>query len=154
MVYEISKYKLQMVKESSAGVELDKAIDHRLNSPAGVARLCDSVFDLEYEAEEVFIMLTLDTKHGITGVHEVGRGTLNSTLVHPREIFKRAILANAAAVMFIHNHPSGDPTPSAEDKAVTERMVKAGKLLGIEVLEHLVFCSRSNYVSMCEEGGL
>jgi DNA repair protein RadC len=74
----------------------------------------------------------------VIGYYEVSRGTLDSTLVHPREVFKAAILANAAAIILTHNHPSGDPTPSPDDLALTQRLVQAGQIIGIDVLDHVI----------------
>lgn len=93
---------------------------------------------LELEDREHFVALLLDSKGAVTGIHTVSIGTLNAAMVSPREVFKAAILANAASIVVAHNHPSGDPTPSPEDEAVTEMLVNAGKLLGIEVLDHVI----------------
>lgn len=93
---------------------------------------------LQDEPGEVFGMLCLSTKNRVIGYHEVSRGTLDATLVHPREVFKAALLANAAAIIVAHNHPSGDPTPSADDIALTSRLMAAGTLLGVSVLDHIV----------------
>jgi DNA repair protein RadC len=90
------------------------------------------------EAVEAFGVLCLTTAHRVLCWHEVSRGCLMSTVVHPREVFKPAILVNAAAVLLAHNHPSGDPEPSADDIVLTERLVAAGALLGIHVLDHVV----------------
>lgn len=87
---------------------------------------------------EVFWCMALDGKHRVLGLHEVSVGTLSSSLVHPREIFRFAIQAGAAAIVVAHNHPSGDPEPSPEDIAVTQRIEQAGKLLGIPLLDHVV----------------
>src|SRR6266545_6582961 len=88
---------------------------------------------LQDEPSEVFAILCLTTKHRVIAFHEVSRGILDSTLVHPREVFKAALLANAAAIVAGHNHPSGDPIPSADDVQLTRRLVDAGALLGVEV---------------------
>jgi len=82
--------------------------------------------------------LCVTTKHRVIAYHEVSRGTLDSTLVHPREVFKAAILANAAAIIVCHNHPSGAPSPSPDDVELTRRLVATGNLLGIDVLDHIV----------------
>jgi hypothetical protein len=82
---------------------------------------------LQHEPVEVFAILMLSTKHQVIGYHEVSRGTLDSSLVHPREGFKAAILANASAIVLAHNHPSGNPTPSPEDHQVTQRLTRAGE---------------------------
>lgn len=89
----------------------------------------------------------INTKNKPTAIHTVSIGTLNSTVVHPREIFKAAILSNAASIILAHNHPSGDPTPSKEDIGITKRLVDAGELLGITVMDHIII-GENNYVSM------
>jgi len=102
-----------------------------------------AVFDfmaprLSRREQEQFMVILLNAKNHVLNVEEVTVGTQTSTLVHPREIFKAAIRQNAHAVVLIHNHPSGDPTPSREDREITRRLIEAGKLIGIEVLDHLV----------------
>ena len=87
---------------------------------------------------EYFFVIHLNTKGKIMYVEIVSIGTLNSTIVHPREIFKTAILNSSHAIILAHNHPSGDPSPSEEDLEITERLVSSGKLLGIEVLDHVI----------------
>ena len=93
---------------------------------------------LQDEPTEVFAILCLTTKYRVIAYHEVSRGTLDSTLVHPREVFKAALLANAAAIIVCQNHPSGDPTPTADDVEVTRRRAATGQIVGIEVLDHIV----------------
>jgi DNA repair protein RadC len=93
---------------------------------------------LQHEAAEVFVMLCLSTKCRVLGYYEVSRGTLDATLVHPREVFKVALLANAAAIILAHNHPSGDPSPSLDDVDLTHRLVKAGEILGVQVVDHII----------------
>src|SRR5437870_6760500 len=87
---------------------------------------------------EVFVVALLTIRHRLLGVHTVSVGCLSSSLVHPREVFKPAILAGSAAVLIAHNHPSGDPDPSGEDVALTRRLASAGSLLGIEIIDHLI----------------
>src|SRR5690625_3972011 len=96
--------------------------------------------------------MCLNTKNNVVAVHRCHVGSLNSTLIHPREMFKSAILNNVASVIVAHQHPSGDPTPSIEDISVTKRLIEAGKLLGIEVLDHLVANNESKFTSLKEKG--
>ena len=79
-----------------------------------------------------------DTKHTLIGIHVVSVGTLDASLVHPREVFKAAYLSNASALILAHNHPSGDPTPSGEDRALSDRLRQAGELLGITLLDFVI----------------
>jgi DNA repair protein RadC len=108
---------------------------------------------LQDESSEVFAVLFFGTPHHVLAYHEVGRGTLDTVLVTPREVFKAAILANAAAVILAHSHPSGDPTPTPDDVALTRRLAAAGTLLGIGVLDHLIVADE-RYVSLRERGCL
>jgi DNA repair protein RadC len=107
------------------------------------------------EREEVRVIL-LNTKNRVQKVAEVSTGTLNSSLIRPAEVFKEAIREQAAAIVVAHNHPSGDPTPSAEDVAITRKIVESGKLLEIEVLDHIVIgspnASGPSWVSLRERG--
>ena len=100
---------------------------------------------------EVFKIILLDTKHRIIRDSTVSKGSLTLSIVHPREVFNLAVRASAAAVIFIHNHPSGDPFPSEEDQALTKRLVEAGNILGIRVLDHLII-GDGNYVSFADKG--
>lgn len=96
---------------------------------------------------EAFAVVLLNARHEATGYHIVSVGSLNASIVHPREVFKVAILANAASVVLAHNHPSGDPEPSEEDMSITRRLVEVGDLVGIGVLDHIVVGSPGKCVS-------
>ena len=100
---------------------------------------------------ERFVALLLDGGNKLLGIDEVSKGSLGASIVHPRELFKAAILANAAAIICAHNHPSGDPTPSAEDRRITERIRRAAEILGIPVLDHVVIGDPS-YYSFADNG--
>lgn len=102
---------------------------------------------LDTLAEEVFYVICLNAKGSVAGIHEISHGDLCSSSAHPREVFKRAILNNAAAVILAHNHPSGNPKPSDTDISTTERLVNAGDLLGINVVDHIIVAEGS-YCSM------
>ena len=101
---------------------------------------------------ERFIVAHLDAKHRPIGIEVVSVGSLTSSIVHPREVFKAAIVQNAAAVILCHNHPSGDPAPSAEDVAITRRLREAGELLGIRVLDHIIIGDDSSVYSFVDAG--
>ncbi|BAM05374.1 JAB domain-containing protein [Phycisphaera mikurensis] len=94
--------------------------------------------------QEEFHVVTLDTRHHVIGTHRVTVGTLDASLVHPREVFRPTLRDAAAAVLLVHNHPSGDPSPSPEDHAVTRRLEAAGRTLGVEVLDHIVVASQGS----------
>lgn len=103
--------------------------------------------------QEHFVALFLDTKNQILHQQTIFIGSLNASIVHPREIFREAVKRSAASIICVHNHPSGDPTPSQEDIHVTERLVNAGEMIGIEVLDHLIIGDRK-FVSLKEKGYL
>lgn len=102
---------------------------------------------LKGKRKEHFLTLLLDTRNQLLNVVSVSIGSLDTSIVHPREAFREAISASAAAVVFAHNHPSGDPQPSAEDIKMTQRLVKAGEILGIEVLDHIII-GDNRYLSL------
>lgn len=120
-----------------------------VNGPEDVARVLTE--DMRYLDREYFKIVLLNTKNRVLGIEVVSVGGLNSSVVHPREIFKVCVRRSAAAVILAHNHPSGDPTPSREDIEVTERIVSAGALMGIDVLDHLIIGDNC-YVSLREQG--
>jgi len=97
---------------------------------------------LRKEKRENFIVLILNARHEVMCLETVSVGSLNASIVHPREVFRPAVIESAASIVLVHNHPSGDPEPSEEDLAITKRLVEAGELLGIGVLDHVVVASR------------
>ena len=102
---------------------------------------------------EIFKVVLLDAKHMVIRDFTVSEGSLTTSIVHPREVFNLAVRESAAAIIFVHNHPSGDPQPSEEDHALTQRLVDAGHILGIRVLDHIVI-GDGKYVSFADEGFL
>jgi DNA repair protein RadC len=103
--------------------------------------------------KERFYSILLDTKNKVIGVDLVSQGSLDSTLVHPREVFKSALLASASSIIFVHSHPSGDPEPSETDRELTKKLKEAGKLLDISVLDHVII-GRDKYYSFKKEDEL
>lgn len=103
------------------------------------------------ETKEVFITLHLDGKNRVICMDLVSLGTLNQSLVHPREVFKTACLSNAAAIILVHQHPTGDPSPSSEDIAITRRLKEAGEIMGIKILDHIII-GDGEYLSFVERG--
>jgi DNA repair protein RadC len=95
-------------------------------------------------------MVCVNTKNRVIGVFEISHGTVNSSLVNAREVFQKALLANAVSIILMHNHPSGDVTPSKEDVDVTKKLTEAGKILGVQVLDHLII--GDSWISLKEKG--
>ena len=106
---------------------------------------------LKGKKKEHFLALLLDTRNRLIKVAEIAIGSLDASIVHPREVFKEAISASAASVIFAHNHPSGDATASEDDINLTKRLVKAGEIVGIDVLDHIIIGDK-NYLSLKREG--
>ncbi|HKA24279.1 MAG TPA: DNA repair protein RadC [Candidatus Eisenbacteria bacterium] len=121
-----------------------------LTRPEDVYEWCA---DMRCADRERFVGLYLDARHRVMRRHTVSVGTLTASLVHPREVFAPAIRARAAALVVVHNHPSGDPEPSPEDCALTERLREGAKLLGVDLLDHVVV-ARGGFVSFRERGAL
>ncbi len=121
----------------------------RFTSPAQVFDFFHH--ELRDNRKELFLILLLDGKNRITRKVQVSEGSLNQSIVHPREVFAPAVRESAAAVIFIHNHPSGDPAPSREDREITRRLKEAGEILGIKVLDHIIIGDGA-YFSFVESG--
>lgn len=123
----------------------------RLQAPEDIAALPFLKKELLESDREQFICLHLNTKNALISWEVVSVGSLTTSIVHPREIFKAAILANAASVILTHNHPSGDPSPSTADMELTRRLVKAGETVGIDVLDHIILAGE-RHVSLKQVG--
>ena len=121
---------------ASDGERLPLPVGSHVSAPREVADLLYQI--LGHEPAEVFSVLCLSIRNRIIGYAEITRGTLDTTVVHPREVFRAAFLANAASVCLAHNHPSGDATPSVDDDLLTVRLMACGELLGITVLDHII----------------
>ena len=143
----ISIYELKLVKERNEQYK----VEERITEPGVAAKIVNEVFDLENKAEEEMVMMALDTKNKPTGLFRISKGAINQTVVHPREIFKRAMLHNANSIMLFHNHPSGDLKPSQEDINVTNRLADSGTLLGVQLLDHIII-SREGHLSFKTKG--
>jgi len=144
--YRLPRFRVTLVCEetgtrSAAPVQTSK-------TAAALLRPCFEGLD-----REQFLVCGLDAKHHIIGINIVSIGSLTLSIVHPREVFKPLILMNAAAFLCAHNHPSSDPTPSQEDRLLTQRLRQGAELLGITLLDHLVL-GEDRYVSFADEGWL
>lgn len=138
---------LKMVRESTILYEVRK-----ISSPKDAAGLGQRFLE-EADREQV-IVCCLDNKNVPINLNVVSMGTLNTSLIHPREVFKTAIMSNAASIVLFHNHPSGDPEPSQEDISITKRIADAGTLMGIELLDHIIIGLEGRYLSLREHGHL
>jgi len=137
-----------MIKEDLVDYNGNKLKSVKVSSP-------DVIFDLMHliglheSPEEKFIILCLDTKNNIFDFFVVSHGSVNASIVHPRDVFKRALLSNSTSILLIHNHPTGNTKPSKNDKKITQRLVDGGEILGINVLDHLII-GDYNYYSFKE----
>ena len=121
---------------------------YKINSPADAADLI--MVELREFKQEILKVLLLNTKNVVIDIHNASMGSLNSSIVHPREIYKEAIRKSAASIIMVHNHPSGDPSPSSEDIAATTRIKEVGKIVGIELLDHVIV-GDGKYISLREK---
>ncbi|MEA5107108.1 MAG: JAB domain-containing protein [Sphaerochaeta associata] len=123
----------------------------QVTSPADVyLPIMDKLDKLRFKEQEHFFVITLDGAHQIINIHITSMGLVNRTLVHPREIFRKAIADNSSAVIIGHNHPSGSLEPSIQDQDITQRLKKAGDIIGIKVIDHIIISSTKGIFSMQE----
>lgn len=153
----IVKYKTRLTSGRKAVLEKDYSVnypdmDNVMNSPEKVAQLAKGFLRMHEETEEYMYILCLNTKLKLTGIFEVSHGNVNSSVVGVREVFQKALLGNAVSIILMHNHPSGDCTPSREDINITKRLVEAGHILGVDVLDHIII--GNGYCSLKERGEL
>ena len=142
-------YNYKIVREKS---EIYHDGRKRLNNPNAAAELFKEYYEKNFDMDkEHFTIIMADSKNKIIGFNLVSMGTINQSLVHPREVFRPAIVAAARSIFICHNHPSGDPTPSNEDIDTTERLKEAGKILGIEILDRIIL-GDNRYMSLREAG--
>ena len=137
-MYRIPQYKIQLVRDGSALYDAKN-----VNSPCNAAAIITQY--LEGQDRENLVVLLLDIRNNVIGINTVSVGSATATVVHPREIFKPAVLANATGIILAHNHPSGDVTPSKEDDKTTRRINEAGKLMDIPMLDHIIVSHDANY---------
>lgn len=138
MSFRLTRYSVALVRDSSVMKDGAK----RLGSLTDIIAIMEDMRLLDREQLRVYF---LDCRHGLIGWEVVSQGTINASLAHPREVFKGAILSNAAAIIIAHNHPSGDPSPSDEDVRLTKRIKEAGHIMGIELLDHVIVGEQGSY---------
>jgi DNA repair protein RadC len=134
--------KIQLVREAKPTRE------YQITKPKDAYKLVRE--KLEVLDREAFLVIALNTKNKVLGLNIVSIGTVNSSAVHPREVFKPVILLNATCIILAHNHPSGETTPSQDDRAITEKLVESGKILGIQVIDHIIV--GNGFFSFSENG--
>lgn len=145
MSINVQEYSLRMVKESGGRYELE---DRIISHPHKAHRVFTEVADLHLRTEEVMVMLTLDSQNSLIGIFEVAVGSLNRSIVNPREVMKRAILSNAASILLGHNHPSGNAEPSKDDIDVTEKIMESCDVMGINFFDHIIVADADSFVSL------
>lgn len=151
----VTKYTTKLTENKRVVLEKEFSanypeLSHIIRSPLDAVTLGKEVMRIHEEPEEHLYMICMNTKNKVTGVFEVSHGSVNASVVTPREVFQKALLANAVNIILMHNHPSGDCTASREDIEVTKRLVEAGKVVGVDVLDHIIIGDR--YGSLKEQG--
>ena len=145
LVIETPVYKVMLVHE--ANVSISQPCIH---TPEEAAKIV--IEYLRGVDREHMVGLYLNSANRLIGIHTITVGILNSSLVHPREVFKLAYMMNAASIILAHNHPSGNAEPSSEDLAITKQLVDAGKILGIPLHDHIIVTENNSYTSLTERG--
>ena len=147
---DLDTYRPIVIKEKA----VNYPVYDRLDSPEKIADVLIDVFGIHRETEEYAYVLAFNSNFRLIGVFELSHGIVDTTVLNPREVFAKALLVGAKAIVLAHNHPSGDVTPSDEDYVTTRRMVDAGKVLGVPVVDHLIVgCNRRPAYYSFEEAG-
>lgn len=152
----VVKYATKLTEKQRVVLEKEVSVycpevERKMNSPEQIVKFATHYLRMQELPEEYMYMLCMNTKLDMIGVFEISHGNVNSSIVGTREVFQKALLANAVCIAMIHNHPSGDPKPSREDVEVTKKLVEAGKILGIQVLDHIII-GRPEFSSLKEKG--
>lgn len=146
-MFYLNKLEIKVVREA---VTEERPLHGRQCLQASdAAELMRSILDAD---REKLVCLHLDAKHRVQGFEIVAIGSLTAAIIHPREVFKAAILDNSNSIIIMHNHPSGDTAPSAEDIAITDKLREAGNILGITLLDHVIVAASGDYTSFAEKG--
>ena len=151
----MTKYTTKLTENKRVVLEKEVSMNypllsHKITSPGDAVEIGREFMRIHEKPEEYMYMICMNTKNKVIGVFEISHGTVSSSLVSAREVFQKALLANAVSIIVMHNHPSGDCTASREDIDVTKRLVEAGKIVGIEVLDHIII--GDGYSSLKEIG--
>lgn len=146
--YQCREVVVMVREQSTLPVEMGSLAKVKITRSDTVARLFRELKDM---ARETFCILLLDGKNRVQGLSVISIGSLTASMAHPREVFRPAVLDGAVSILCVHNHPGGDPEPSAEDIKVTKRLVESGRILGIRVLDHVIV-SESGHYSFADRG--
>ncbi len=144
----INIYTLKQIRTQRHRYDLE---DNPITSPLICFKILQYLLDLKSEPVEKFGIISLNTRNKLIGLHIIGTGSLDQLYIEPREVFIAALMNNAKSIIAFHNHPSSDPTPSRDDVYLTRRLQEAGKIMGIELLDHVITGERS-YCSLKEKG--
>ena len=145
VVFEIPQYKVVLVRKRT--IQTDTPVIYTSGDAAKLIKTYLKGVDREH-----FVGLYLDAANHPLGIHTITVGIVNSSLVHPREVFKLAFMINAVSIIVAHNHPSGDPTPSIADKRLTAQLAEAGRLLGVQLQDHIIVTEQNGYASLAKRG--
>ncbi len=148
-ISDVKASQLMAVAELSKRISAFKYEKIKISSPNDAAVVM--MEEMRYYKKEYFKIILLDTKNNIIKVSEISIGSLNSSIVHPREVFQEAIVNSSSSIILVHNHPSGESEPSQEDISLTNRLVECGKIIGIKVIDHIII-GDGNFFSFKEEG--
>ena len=151
----MTKYTTKLTESKRVVLEKEVSMNYptlsyAIKSPDDAATIGKEFMRIHEEPEEYMYMICMNTKNKVIGVFEISHGSVNASIVTPREVFQKALLANAVSIILMHNHPSGDCTASREDIEVTKRLVEAGKVVGVDVLDHIII--GDHYSSLKEKG--
>lgn len=151
----MTKYKTKLT--ANKRIELEKEVSmncpdlsYVIRSPEDAANIGKTFMRIHENTEEYLYLICMNTKNKVIGVFELSHGSVNSSIFSTREVYQKALLANAVSIILMHNHPSGDPTPSRQDIEVTKRASEAGNIIGIELLDHIIVGDR--FCSLKEKG--
>lgn len=153
----MTKYTTKLTENKRVVLEKEVSVNcpdlsYKITSPGDVVVIGKEFMRIHEKPEEYMYMICMNTKNKVIGVFEISHGTVNASLVTPREVYQKALLANATSIIVMHNHPSGDSRASREDIEVTKRLADAGKVVGVELLDHIIV--GDSYSSLKEAGHL
>lgn len=149
MAIQISIERVKLVRETAHRYDI---ASRSIGKPEDALKIINEVLDIEHEPSEVLAEIMLNAKNEVNGIHQITTGSVMQSGCTPLEVYRAAILHNAPSIILFHNHPSGNPSPSREDVKFTERIVKAGQIIGIKVLDHIIVGNDGSYTSLRVEG--